>query len=328
MKPFDTFASGTIGGRTMKPYEIAPPRVEPLASASSGRAELKSFEILPSAQVAAAGLSAASRSLKAYEIVPPAGAATSGVKGGGCGCGGKCGPCGKAAEVAGEFRSRSYLPFGPPRYVENLVRPGTSYVPPVLEGGGDPVLCERINREVELLVNLYWSFLRRHEELMARYERCYPSDSLGVTDCYSFQLEENRLHDMQNALADAREDAVRANDQNAVMQIDREIDDLNAQRRALVAPQQECDMAVAAHIRDRTVSLPAYEAECERLRELVRRSYEDRTRFAEFFRKAIINYRDWATRNHCTLHNWGQDELFMRDERWLFHYLGAVVVVR
>lgn len=92
MKPFDTLASGSAP-RGLKAFEMLPQGAVASASVSNAPRGQKSYEIRPPAHVAMAGLTNPPRAPKSYEIMPPPGLATRGLKSGGCGCGGKCGPC-------------------------------------------------------------------------------------------------------------------------------------------------------------------------------------------------------------------------------------------
>ena len=78
----------------LRGFEMLPQGMNVGAGLSSGAGGMRGYGVPPNAKVAAQGLTGPQKVPKAYEIMPGAGVATRGLKGGACGCGGNCGPCG------------------------------------------------------------------------------------------------------------------------------------------------------------------------------------------------------------------------------------------
>lgn len=106
MKPFDTLTLGAAPSG-LKSFEMLP-----RTGVSNVPQALKPFEMMTSSPP---GMAVIQRSSKPYEMIPAEGVATKGATVGGCGCGGKCGPCGGAVSDTTEWGEPKRIGMGVPR---------------------------------------------------------------------------------------------------------------------------------------------------------------------------------------------------------------------
>lgn len=216
----------------------------------------------------------------------------------GCGCGGKCGPCGNNLRTG-----TPNFPFGLSIRASNLLRP---FAPPILRGGPasmDRTTCQLINERIESMVDEFRLAWYRRRAIADALFRC--SSERGPFDCYSFQVQINRLTAQIVSLQAARATAESAAEREA---IDREIATIDMARAALYEPQRQCDNAASAH----TLSEAERSAECERLFVLYSEAVVEVSRRGDTFLRSLENFEHWVTALNreglgCVIEDHGQD---------------------
>ena len=229
MKPFDTLAPGAGSSvairapKTLQAFEMLPQGMAPGAGVSSATLGGKSYEVLPNAQLAGQGLMGALKAPRAYEIMPGAGVATRGLKSAGCGCGGKCGPCGGDSAKAHTDRLRivnrvvgivddvGQHGFTPP--TKTRFEWPTGYPTTTSGCGAFAAECARWQASYEDM--LYWArrMTRAADANIARAERRYRPCSSGqpIENCDSLIRARNALVPSILAASEEYEYALRTN---------------------------------------------------------------------------------------------------------------------